>query len=49
MERKKEMKVLHTQYLREMVNEVNEIGIQKEDIVSFLSQGADGYYLIYFG
>ena len=49
MERKKEMKVLHTQYLREMVNEVNEIGIQKEDIVSFLPQGAEGYYLIYFG
>lgn len=44
---KKKMAVLQAHSLRDMIQEVNEAFIQKEDIVQVL-EGDNGYFLLYY-
>lgn len=46
-ENKKIMAVLQAHSLRDMVQEVNEAFIKKEDIVQIL-EGDNGYFLLYY-
>lgn len=41
------MKALTTNTLRELIKEVNELNIKKEDVVSIIKDGGQ-YYLIYY-
>lgn len=48
MEQKKKLKVLQAFSLRDLVDGTNNIGLQKDDIVTILPNEENGFYLLYF-
>lgn len=47
MNDKKQLDTIHTGSLRELVSQVNSLGIQKDDIAQVISND-DGFFLLYY-